>query len=155
MIHSKPCIEVISSLDFAESSYMWLEEILLKHTVKQIVSLVVKKDPDGIHEWTWFIPFFNGYVKPILNYHVDFDDNFWMAYDMICNFVDPFPIQGLELIKKMSYDIDRIYRAKIKSKPNVSYLEKVWSGLPPTFNNNSVIEIEDIMKHDVKTYDLL
>jgi len=143
-------MEILSELDFPESSYMWLESILLSHTRKQIISLVDSKDPDGEHSWSWFIPFFNGYVKKTLDYAVVMDDPFWIAYDVIANFVEPFQVSDMELIKRMSHDIDRIYRAISKSKPNIRYVAKVWDGLPPTMLGiERSHEIPEIKKHHV------
>lgn len=151
MVHSKTCMEILSELDFPESSYMWLESILLKHSKKQIISLVDSKDPDGEHSWSWFTPFFCGYVKPILDYVVILDDSFWIAYDIICSFVEPFQTSDMELIKRMSHDIDRIHRAISKSKPNIRYVAKVWNGLPPTMLGiERSYEIPDIKKHNVE-----
>lgn len=152
MIHSKPCMEVMSELDFPEPSYQWLESILLRHTKKQVISLVDSKDPDGEHTWSWFMPFFEGYVKPVLDYYVEMNLEFWMSYDIICNFVEPFQVQDLLLVGKMSRDMDRIYRAIEKSKPNIRYVSKVWDGLPPTMLGiERRLEIPDITKHEVKT----
>jgi len=152
MVHSKPCMEILSELDFPKSSYMWLESILLNHSKKQIISLVDNKDPDGEHSWSWFTPFFKGYVKKTLDYVVDMNDSFWIAYDIICNFVDPFQVSDMELIKRMSHDIDRIHRAINKSKPNIRYVVKVWDGLPPTMLGiERSYEIPEIKKHKVVT----
>lgn len=152
MIHSKPCMRIMEELDFPDSAYMWLESTLLKHSTKQILSLVNSKDPDGNHEWSYFVPFFGGYVKPILSYVIDFDDKFWVAYDIICNFVEPFQTVDMELIQKMSNDIDRIYRAISKSKPSIRYVSKVWDGLPPSLTGlEASYEIPNIVKHNVQT----
>ena len=154
MTHSKPCNQVLSELDFPEASYIWVETILLKHTPKQIISLIDSKDPNGEHDWLYFVPFFKGYVKQVLDYTVVFDEKFWIAYDLICDFVEPFQTSDMELIQRMSNDMDRIYRAIQKSKPHIRYLVKVWEGLPPTFSGLEVeYEIPEIKKHNVKTRD--
>lgn len=148
-------MEVMQELDFPESSFMWLETTLLTHTKKQIIQLVCSKDPEFEYGWDWFMPFFNGYVPEILDYAIVLDDEFWVAYDIVCSFVDPFQTSDMELIKKMSRDLDRLHRAINKSKPNVRYLSKVWDGLPPTMTGQErTYSIPDIEKHDVVTRSL-
>jgi sensor c-di-GMP phosphodiesterase-like protein len=130
--YTKGCREVMEIGDFMEDEYRIIESWMMEHSPDQVRNLVWKKDPGGDHEAAWFDPFFKtGYVPRIahLQSPISMDDDFWMVYDYLSEFVDDdFWVTDMELIYEMSRDRDRFFQAVAKSKPNIRYVFKVFSG---------------------------
>lgn len=156
MNHSKQCMEVLSRCDFPEDCYVWVEKLCLRYTSKQIISLIWSKDKKGVHDWDWFDSFFsNGYIPIIKNViNIDMNEEFWIAYNIICKRILPFSIDDMGLISDMSGDTLRLEEAINKSKPNIKYLHKVWQDteIEHIVVNNS--QLIDIKKHKVETHDI-
>jgi hypothetical protein len=150
MTHSKQALQVIEACDFPEDCYPWIEELCCKHTPKQIISVIWSKDKGGDHSWQWFVPIFNGKYIPISNtqVEVEMDKDFWEAYDLICQFVEPFHIFDLPLIDRMKGDLGRIQSAISRSKPNIRYLCKVWEDTEKVEYRRGA---EEIQRHEVDT----
>lgn len=149
-IMTKQAEEIINICGFDFKDIRSIEKVVTSHTPKQILSLVRNKDPDRKHDFEWFLPFFKGYVKKILDVSVLFDDLFWCAYDVLDKFVDPFDVSLLPLVNEMSNDIERLEKAIEKSKSNIKYVYKVWSDIPETIVPEKAEKIE-IRKYEVKT----
>lgn len=128
MTHSKECEHVMAECDFGEHAHRWLEKVLTRHYPKQIIQLVWAKDKAGLHDWDWFVPFFDhGYVPRKRSITVEFTEEFWEMYDLVGSFVEPYTIELFPLIEEMSGDTQRVEVAMARSKPNLKYLYKVWS----------------------------
>lgn len=132
MIHTKQAMEVMEKCDLPEESYRWVEKLCLSHTPKQIIQLIWSKDPEGVHDWDWFAPFFDkGYVPRISKIEVEIKEGFWETYEILANFVESFTVFDMPLIAEMSEDTYSVRVALEKSKPNVKYVYKVWQSIRP------------------------
>jgi len=133
---TEQCRAVLSECDFPPEAYRLMEYLLCRHSPAQIMALVWKKDPDGLHNLDWFCPFFTkGYVKRVicLEPEPDFGVEFWKAYDeaaLLFPTLSTFDLAGIQI---MSADIPRMRRAANQSKvKKVPYVVKVWEGMEPT-----------------------
>jgi len=128
-----------------------MEMVLTRHLWKQVVSLVWSKDPNGKHsDFDWFLPFFNSYLPKTLQLpSIVFDDRFWEAYKLLDKFVEPYDNSLFPLVSEMSEDVMRLSFAMGKSKPNLKYVYKVWSGMHSRWVEETYLP--EIEKHDVRT----
>jgi len=148
---TKQCRFVVDSCGFDVVDSHEIEQLMCKNTPGQVVDLVKRKDPDGIQSSIkWFLPFFNGYVKPVVNVVCGSGNLFWSTYDIVCQFVEDFDVSHLPLVLDMSMDTERMKRSMSRSKPNIVYLHKVWSSLSAVESPQVFNKIEgDIERHTV------
>ena len=144
---TKQCREVLRECDFQIEATRDVEKFVSCCTVKQIVNLVWRKDPDGIHSVDWFAPFFSsGYVKSPISIKCSFDEKFWEAYDWISQALsEDFSSFDLPLIDEMARNIKKMKIAVGKSRvQNIPYIYKVFQGeLEVKESNNNIDKILD------------
>lgn len=129
---TEQCRAVLSECDLPESDAVAVERVLCHNTPAQVVNLVWKRDPEGVHTFEWFLPFFErGYLKRLvwLDPEPSFDAGFLEAYGLASGWADVMSSYDLPLLEEMSTDIPRMRRAMERSKvKRVSYLRKVYEG---------------------------
>lgn len=151
---TKQAGEVLSACDFGKADLHDIERVLCSHTVNQVVGIVRRKDPEGKHEsFSWFLPLFGNYVPRVMSVSCVFSPEFWLAYDKIDGFVDPFDVSLLPLVGEMAGDMARLVLAMSKSAPNLKYLYKVWSSIQVSRVENTTV-VPEIVKHEVRTTEL-
>ncbi len=144
---TKQCREVMEACDFPASDIKQVEKFVFKCTVKQVISLVWSKDPKGVHEASWFAPFFDrGYVKSNTGLNCSFDEKFWSAYDWLSQSIEIFSIFDFPLIDDMARDTTKMKKAVGMTKVfNIPYIYKIYEGLASVSapsNNLDKIQID-------------
>ena len=148
---TKQARQVMTACGFPESDLYNIENLMCRYFPKQVINLVRVKDKDGDQtSIEWFLPFFKGYVRQVMDITMGATPEFWKTYDLVCQVVEDFDVIDMPLILELSMDTGRLRVAMTKTKPNLRYLHKVWQGLPAfqgpqTFNTVQM----DIRKHEV------
>lgn len=148
---TKQAREVVAFCDFVDVKQ--IEMLVSRIVPSRIIKLVWAKDPRGIKDLDWFLPFFNGYVKESRVCDIVFDDNFWFAYvlfDSICD----LSVYDFELISIMSKDTFRMKTAIGKTKVfNVKYIHKIFESIKVEVFDMNTFDF-NIEKHEIKKHEL-
>lgn len=130
---TEQCRAVLAECDFPDTASRTVEQLLCKHSPAQILKLVWGKDQNGEHDIDWFLPFFErGYVKRVIYMDPEpsFTDEFWLAYEQVCELFDMLSSFDMAHIQAMSSDVPRIRKAYNKSPvKKIAYVRKVWEGM--------------------------
>lgn len=161
MRHTNGCRQVLDDQGFPETEYRRIEQILTKHTPKQVAVACKRADKDGNHaDFEYFEPMFVDYVPEIdvLEGHdIVFDNWFWEAYDYLAQFVvEDFHVTDMVMIAEMTNSMERLKLAVGKSKQNIRYVFKVYSGMEEETTSVRVTpaDVPKLGNKGVKTDDL-